>query len=179
MSHTPHLTIRAVTPGDVPELLRMVHELAVYEKLDHCVTATESDYQTALFGPGHHASAALAEHDGAPVGYMVWFRTFSTFKARSKLYLEDVYVRPEHRGFGTGTAMLAWLARLCLAEGLPRLHWQVLDWNEPSIEFYRRLGASVTSQWLDCTLDDEALTALAARGRESDLAPPPASDGGP
>jgi GNAT superfamily N-acetyltransferase len=157
------LTITRVRPSEVPTLLAFVHELAVYERLDHLVTATEADYQTALFGAGHHADAALACVDGQPVGYMVWFRSFSTFTARSKLYLEDLYVRPDHRGAGIGTAMLAWLARHAVDAGLPRLQWQVLDWNEPSIAFYRRLGANVTSEWLSCTLDGEPLSALADR----------------
>lgn len=156
------LEIRPVQPADVATLLQLVHELAVYERLDHLVTATEADYHAALFGEGHHAEAALARAEGAVVGYMVWFRSFSTFKARSKLYLEDLYVRPEARGRGFGKAQLAWLARRTLDEGIWRLQWQVLDWNEPAIDFYRALGAVVSDEWLDCTLDGEALAALAA-----------------
>lgn len=160
----PNLTIRRLNPNDVPRLLEMVHELAVYERLDHLVTATEADYLDALFGPSAHASAAFAEHDGVPVGYMVWFKSFSTFKARSKVYLEDVYVHPDHRGHGTGKALLAWLARDTLQAGAWRLHWQVLDWNQPAIDFYRSLNASVSTEWIDCGVEGEALAKLAAFG---------------
>jgi len=153
-----------VTIDDMPVLLRLVRELAVYERLEHEVTATVEDYRAALFGEAAHASAALAEVGGEVVGYMVWFRSFSTFKAKSKIYLEDLYVTPAMRGRGLGTAMLAQLARVCRDEGLARMQWQVLEWNAPSIAFYRSLGAEVSGQWLDCTLDGAALDALAARG---------------
>ena len=155
------LTIRMAGPADVPELLSMVGELAGYERLLEYVSASEDDYQRALFGEGSHAHAAIGEVNGAVVGYMVWFRSFSTFSARSKLYLEDLYVRPAHRGRGFGKAMLRDLARRCVDAGLVRMHWQVLDWNAPSIAFYRSLGAEVSGEWLSCTLAGPALTALA------------------
>jgi GNAT superfamily N-acetyltransferase len=164
MTTSPRTHIRPVTPADVPTLLEMVRELAEYERLSRFVTATEDDYQAALFGPERHARAALAEHDGAIVGYMVWFLTFSTFSARSRLYLEDLYVRPPYRGRGIGTRMLADLAARCRAQGIARLQWQVLDWNAPSIAFYRSLGAEVSSEWLACTLEGPALAALAEKG---------------
>lgn len=162
--------IRTAGPADVPELLAMVRELAEYERLSAYVTASEQDYQRALFGDGSHAHAAIAEVHGVHgegvevvevVGYMVWFRSFSTFSARSKLYLEDLYVRPAQRGRGIGKAMLADLARRCVEAGLVRMHWQVLDWNAPSIAFYRSLGAEVSGEWLSCTLSGPALSALA------------------
>jgi GNAT superfamily N-acetyltransferase len=170
MSTQHDLTIRMATPADVPLLLGMVKELAEYERLLEHVSADEADYQLALFGPGAHAKAALAElvADGSPVGYMVWFFSFSTFKAKSKLYLEDLYVRPAYRGRGFGKALLADLARRALDAGVPRMHWQVLDWNTPSIEFYRALGAEVHGNWLDCTLDRPALDRLAASGKKFD-----------
>lgn len=160
-----NLLIRMATPADVPELLTMVKELAEYERLLEHVTATEADYHLALFGEGAHAQAAVAEHDGNVVGYMVWFKSFSTFWARSKLYLEDLYVRPDYRGRGFGKALLADLARRCVDAGLPRMHWQVLDWNAPSIAFYRSLGAEVGAEWLSCTLSGQALDALAKTAR--------------
>ena len=153
--------IRDARPEDVSALLGLVHELAVYERLDHLVTATEAEYREALFGPAAHARAALAFADGEAVGYMVWFHSFSTFRARSKIYLEDLYVRPSQRGRGIGKALLAELARRALAAGIQRVQWQVLDWNTPAIDFYRRLGAEVESQWLSCTLDGAHLEALA------------------
>jgi len=159
--------IRMATSSDVPVLLTMVRELAEYERLLQYVSATEADYQLALFGEGAHAQAAIAEHDGAVVGYMVWFKSFSTFSARSKLYLEDLYVRPNQRGKGFGKAMLANLARRCVDAGLARMHWQVLDWNAPSIAFYRNLGAEVGAEWLSCTLTGEPLLALAGGSARS------------
>lgn len=170
MPESTRLRICPVTRADVPALLTLVRELAAYEALEHEVTATPADYELALFGPGTDpdfrptASAALATLDAEPVGYMVWFRSFSTFKAKSKLYLEDLYVRPAQRGQGIGTALLAHLAKHCQREGLARMQWQVLDWNAPSIAFYRALGAEVSTHWWDCTLDGPALAALAARG---------------
>ncbi len=155
------LSIRLVEPRDLAPILEMVRELAAYERLLENVTATVEDYERALFGPEPIARAAIAELDGEPVGYMVWFFTFSTFAARSKLYLEDLYVRPPHRGRGFGKALLAELARRALAAGVARMHWQVLDWNAPSIAFYEGLGARVAGEWLDCTLDLPAITRLA------------------
>ena len=157
------LIIRPAEPRDVPELLRMVRELAEYERLAELVTATEADYHTALFGPNAHAQAAIAETaDDGIVGYMVWFKSFSTFSARSKLYLEDLYVRDAFRGRGYGKALLADLAARAVSSGLARVQWQVLDWNRPSIDFYRMLGAEVSGEWLSCTLSGPALEALAA-----------------
>jgi len=163
------LTIRMAEAADVPVLLAMVRELADYERLLEHVSATEDDYQRALFGAGSHAHAALAEHEGAVVGYMVWFKSFSTFSARSKLYLEDLYVRPAFRGRGFGKAMLVDLARRCVDLGIVRMHWQVLDWNAPSIAFYRSLGAEVSGEWLSCALTGSALVALAGDGIESGI----------
>ena len=171
------VTIRDAEPRDVPVVLALVRELAEYERLAHLVSATEEDYHAALFGPGAHAQAAVAEIGAEVVGYMVWFRSFSTFKARSKLYLEDLYVAPEYRGRGFGTAMLAHLAALCHAEGLARMQWQVLDWNAPSIAFYRSLGADVSSHWWDCSLAGDALAALAARATHDASRVTPPGDG--
>jgi len=154
-------SIRLAAATDVPVLLSLVRELAEYERLADQVSATEADYHAALFGAGHHALAAVAEVGGETVGYMVWFRSFSTFKARSKLYLEDLYVRPAYRGRGIGKALLADLAARCVAAGLTQVHWQVLDWNTPSIAFYRSLRAEVTGEWLSCTLAGRALVDLA------------------
>jgi len=158
---TSPLEIRDARPADVPSLIALVHELAEYERMSHLVTATAGDYHAALFGPGAHAGAALAFVDGSAVGYMVWFRSFSTFRARSKVYLEDLFVRPSHRGQGIGKALLSELARRTLAAGAARLEWVVLDWNTPAIDFYHRLGAEVSREWLSCILDGAPLEALA------------------
>ncbi len=160
------LIIRSAEPRDVPELLGMVKELATYERMADRVTATEADYHIALFGPDAHAQAAIAEtDDDGVVGYMVWFRSFSTFSARAKLHLEDLYVREPFRGRGYGKALLADLAARAVASGLARVHWQVLDWNQPSIDFYRGLGAEVSREWLWCTLTGPPLDGLALPSR--------------
>src|SRR6185437_3675141 len=152
------LRIRRARPGEAPLVLTLVRELAAYEKLSHEVEATEADIDVALFGE-------IAELENETVGFTVWFLNFSTFSGRPGLYLEDLFVRPTHRGKGIGKALLAHLAKACVANGWSRLQWAVLDWNTPSIEFYKSLGAAMMDEWTVCRLSGEALATLAGETR--------------
>jgi GNAT superfamily N-acetyltransferase len=158
------LEIRRVRPGEAGLVLSFVRELADYEKLLHELEATEADLAAALFCDNPLLFCEIAEWQGEPVGFAVWFLNFSTFSGRSGIYLEDLFVRPSHRGKGIGKAMLVHLARQCVANGWSRLQWSVLDWNTPSIEFYKSLGAVLMDEWTVCRLGGPALTALAQRG---------------
>ena len=155
------LTIRAATPADVPEVLAFIRELASYEHLEHEVVASEADVHAALFGPRPYAEVALACLGGEPVGFALYFHNFSTFIGKPGIYLEDLFVRPEARGLGAGKRLFAFLARTALERGCARLDWAVLDWNEPSIGFYRSMDAIDQSEWTTYRLDGEALARLA------------------
>jgi GNAT superfamily N-acetyltransferase len=157
------LTVRSATAADVPLILAFIRELAVYEHLEHEVVATEADVHAALFGPRPYAEVALVCLDGAPVGFALFFHNFSTFVGKPGIYLEDLYVRPEARGRGAGKRLFAYLAKIALERGCARLDWAVLDWNEPSIGFYRGLGAVAQSEWTTYRLDGEPLERLAGR----------------
>jgi GNAT superfamily N-acetyltransferase len=159
------LHIRRARPGDAPLVLTLVRELADYEKLSHEVEATEADMDVALFGDNPLLFCEIAEWENEPVGFAVWFLNFSTFSGRPGLYLEDLFVRPTHRGKGIGKALLAHLATACVANGWSRLQWAVLDWNTPSIEFYKSLGAVLVDEWTTCRLSGRALAALAGGAR--------------
>jgi GNAT superfamily N-acetyltransferase len=140
-------TLRDATRADVPDLLRLIHALAVYEKLEHMAVGTPEQLAEALFGPRPACAAVIAERDGRAVGFALHFTTFSTFLCKPGLYLEDLFVEPEHRGAGIGKALLRHLARKALDLGYGRFEWRVLDWNEPSIRFYRSLGAAIMPEW--------------------------------
>jgi len=155
------LTIRRAALADVPLILSFIRELAVYERLEHEVVATEADVHVALFGPRPHAEVALACLDGSPVGFALYFHTFSTFVGKPGIYLEDLFVRPEARGLGAGRLLFAYLAKTARERGCARLDWAVLDWNEPSIAFYRGLGAIAQGDWTTYRLDGTALERLA------------------
>ena len=157
------IQIRAASPADVPVILRFVRELAAYEREPDAVEATEATLGEALFGEAPAAEAAIAEADGEAVGFAVFFHNFSTWTARRTLYLEDLYVSPEARGSGAGTALLAHLAGLALDRGCARFEWSVLDWNEPAIAFYRKLGAVAMDEWTVQRMSGEALVRLAGR----------------
>lgn len=162
MSARPNLTLRDATAEDLPLVLRFVRALAEYEKLSHAVVATEEDFRRFLFGEPRRAEALIAEWDGAgPVGFAVWFYSFSTFLGRPSLYVEDVFVEPAHRGKGIGRAIFRHLARRALAQGCGRMEWSVLDWNAPSIAFYRALGALPREGWTVQQMAGPALAALA------------------
>jgi GNAT superfamily N-acetyltransferase len=141
-------TLRPATPDDCRELLRLIGELAVYEKLADQAVGTEPMLRAALFGERPSCEALLVERDGRAVAFALYFTTFSTFLCRPGLYLEDVFVEPDSRGLGIGKAVLAHLARIAAERGCGRFEWRVLDWNEPSIRFYESLGAKVMPEWL-------------------------------
>src|ERR1700738_4312682 len=155
------ITIRRARPGEAGLVLSLVRELAEYEKLVHEVEASEAMLDAALFGDSPLLFCEIAEWHGEPVGFAVWFVNFSTFSGRAGIYLEDLFVRPAQRGKGIGKALLAQLAAECVANGWARLHWAVLYWNTPSIEFYKSLGAEVMDEWTVCRVTGPALTALA------------------
>lgn len=155
------LHIRPATPADTPLILQFIRELAEYEKLLHEVVATEDILQQTLFGDQAKAYVAIAEWDGEPVGFALYFYNFSTFLGKPGIYLEDLYVRPELRGKGIGKALLAYLAHKALEKGCGRLEWWVLDWNKPSIAFYKSIGAEAMDEWTVYRLSGEALDALA------------------
>ena len=156
--------IRAAAPADVPVLLTMIRELAAYERSPEAVHAEESSVQTALFGTSPRVFALVATDGDVPVGFAAWFVSFSTWTGRHGIYLEDLYVRPTHRGAGHGRALLAELARIALARGYPRLEWSVLDWNSPAIDFYRSLDAEPMTEWTTWRATGPALTRLASPG---------------
>ena len=155
------LIIRRARPDEAGLVLSLVRELAEYEKLLHEVEATEADIGEALFGPHPRLFCDIAEWNGEVAGFAVWFINFSTFSGRSGIYLEDLFVRPAQRGKGIGKALLSHLAKQCVANGWSRLQWAVLDWNTPSIEFYKSLGAVMLDEWTICKVAGPALTALA------------------
>jgi GNAT superfamily N-acetyltransferase len=155
---------RPAAPSDVPELLRLIVELAVYEKEPDAVKTTEGDLERALFGEAPAVFAFVVDGDepGELAGLAIWFLTFSTWEGVHGIHLEDLYVAPQHRGAGHGRALLARLAQEAVARGLARVEWAVLDWNEPSIGFYRSLGASSMDEWTTFRLDGDALSSLGA-----------------
>jgi len=153
--------IRPAGPDDVTEILAMIRELARYERAADAVEADEFALRTALFGDDPRVFAAVAEEDGSPVGFAMWFLTFSTWTGRHGIYLEDLFVRPAHRGSGHGRALLAGLARLAVERGYRRVEWSVLDWNTPAGDFYRSLGAVPKEEWTGWRVDGAALPALA------------------
>lgn len=158
------VSIRPALPGDLSLVVALIRELAAYERLSHEVDASPADIEAALFGPDPRVFCNVAEHDGEACGFALWFYTFSTFRGRHGIYLEDLFVRPEHRGHGIGRVLVADLARRCREGGLARLEWAVLDWNEPSIGFYRALGAMPREGWTAFGLTGEALARLGAAG---------------
>ncbi len=158
------MTIREAGPDDVPVILELVHELAVYEREPDAVEATAEMLQAALFGPTPAASCHVALGDGGEVvGLALWYVTFSTWKGLPGLWLEDLFVRPSARGRGLGKALLQELAAVCVERGYPRFEWWVLDWNDPALAFYRSLGAVPQDEWTTFRVDGSALTALAQR----------------
>jgi GNAT superfamily N-acetyltransferase len=158
------LAIRPARKGEAGLVLAFVRELAAYERLSHEVDADEAVLDAALFGVTPHVFCDLAEWEGAPAGYALWFLNYSSFRGRHGIYIEDIFVRPAHRGKGIGKALLANLARRCVAERWARLEWTVLDWNAPSIEFYKAQGAVLMDEWKLCRVTGRALEQLAARG---------------
>jgi GNAT superfamily N-acetyltransferase len=155
------IRIRPAVREDGAVIASFVRELADYEKLSHEVEASEQMLADALFSPSPRVFCDIAEWNGTPVGYALWFYTFSSFRGRHGVWLEDLFVRPQFRGEGAGKALLSRLARRCVDEGLARFEWSVLDWNEPSIAFYKGRGAQLLDEWRICRVSGEALEALA------------------
>ncbi|HET7850198.1 MAG TPA: GNAT family N-acetyltransferase [Pseudolabrys sp.] len=155
------VTVRVAEPADSALILSLVHELADYERLSSKVDATEKQIAAALFAPKPRVFCDIAEWSGEAVGFAVWFLNFSSFRGRNGLYLEDIFVRPAYRGKGIGKALMRALAQRCVSEGWPRFEWAVLDWNKPSIEFYKSIGASVMEDWRICRMSGEALQRFA------------------
>jgi GNAT superfamily N-acetyltransferase len=160
------ITIRDAAPADVPLLLELIVALAEYERLADEVVAGPETLEQWLFGPDRAAEALVAEVDGAPAGFAIFYRTFSTFDAMPGLWLEDLFVRDEQRGAGVGKALLTHLAGLTLERGYTRLEWVALDWNAPALGFYAALGARVLDDWKVLRLEGSGLSLLSAGGRQ-------------
>jgi GNAT superfamily N-acetyltransferase len=158
------LAIRAAVKADSELVFSLVRELADYEKLSGEVDATPEAIAAALFANEPRLFCDIAEWNGEPAGFAVWFLNFSTFRGRHGIYLEDIFVRPEHRVRGIGKALMARLAKRCVDEDWARFEWAVLDWNKPSIDFYRAIGAQVMDEWRICRLSGKALQAFAGDG---------------
>jgi len=156
-------TIRPATPEDVSHIISMIRELAVFEKLEHMVVATDALLHEGLFGTQPSCEAIMGEEDGEVVCFALFFHNFSTFLTRKGLYLEDLYVRQSHRGKGYGTAMLTRLANIAVERQCGRFEWSVLDWNEPAIQFYKAMGADILPDWRICRVTGDSLAALAER----------------
>jgi GNAT superfamily N-acetyltransferase len=154
-------SLRAAGPSDVGDIVRLVRGLAEYEKLLHEVKSTEADFRARLFGERPVAHAVLAEATGAAVGMTLYYYTFSTFTGRCDLFLEDLFVMPAHRGHGIGLALFRHLAGIARDEGCRRIEWRVLNWNQPAIDFYDRIGAKPMTDWSVRRLEGAALAALA------------------
>ena len=155
------VTTRVASPADIPLILEFIRDLAEYERLLHEVEATEDDIRRDLFGENPRCFCDIAEGNGRPVGFALWFYNYSTFRGRAGIYLEDLFVKPDFRGGGAGKALLRRLAQRCVDADLGRLEWAVLNWNAPSIAFYDSLGASAKDDWTVRRLDGDALVKLA------------------
>lgn len=155
------LSIDFATPEDVPLILDLIRELAEYEHEPESVRATPEQIEAALFGERLAAEAVIARLDGEPAGWALWFQNFSTWTGKPGLWLEDLFVRPQYRRRGVGTALLVYLARLCVERDYGRFEWSVLDWNTPALDFYKAIGAEAMSEWTTQRLSGESLRRLA------------------
>jgi GNAT superfamily N-acetyltransferase len=153
-------TLRPARDTDVDAIVGLIRELAEFERLTHLLEVTPQRLHPQLFGPKPAAEALVAESGGEVIAFALWFTTFSTFLAKPGLWLEDLYVRPVHRGAGVGEAMLRELASIAVQRGCGRFEWSVLDWNENAIRFYQRMGATVMPDWRICRVTGEALATL-------------------
>ena len=154
-------TLRPATPTDVPQILAFIHELAAYEREPDAVLATEADLLRDGFTDPRRFDCLMAEWSGEPAGFALYFHSYSTWVGHAGIYLEDIFVRPVYRGKGIGKALIAAVAAIAVAESCPRLEWSVLDWNQPSIDFYQRIGAVMKSEWKGMRVSGDALTTLA------------------
>lgn len=158
-------SIRPATPVDVAHIHGMIVELAVFEKLEHLVVATEELLHEGLFGERPACEAIIGEENGEVVSFALFFHNFSTFLTKKGLYLEDLYVRQEHRGKGFGSQMLKRLAQIAVERNCGRFEWSVLDWNEPAIKFYKAMGADILPDWRVCRVTGDSLTQLAGEAQ--------------
>jgi len=156
------ITLRAAVAADIPQILAFIQGLAEYEKLSHACVATEETLLETLFGSRPYAEVIIADFQGRPAGFALFFHNYSTFRTRPGIYLEDLYVEPHHRGSGIGKALLKHLAKIALSQNCARLEWSVLNWNTPSIAFYESLGATPQSDWTTFRLTRQPLQDLAA-----------------
>ena len=154
-------TLRSATPADVPAILECIRRLAEYERLAHECIATEAQLRDTLFGATPSAEVVLAFAGDEPAGFALWFQSYSTFLARPGLYLEDLFVYPQHRGRGLGRQLLRYLAQVAVERDYGRVEWSVLDWNVDAIGFYRSIGAELLDDWRRCRLTGDAIPALA------------------
>ena len=157
-----NVLIRPATPDDVPQILAFIRELALYEREPDAVLATEADLLRDGFGPTPRFRCLIAESENSPVGFALFFTSYSTWRGHHGIRLEDIYVPPGHRGQGIGKALLQAVARIAVAEGCPRLEWDVLAWNQPAIDFYHSQGAVKLEEWRIMRVADEALASLAS-----------------
>jgi GNAT superfamily N-acetyltransferase len=162
-------TIRPATRIDIPQILSFVRALAAYERAPEAAVATASDLERDGFGPHPIFFCLIAEHDGQPAGFALYFFNYSTWVGRPGIYLEDLFVEPELRGRGVGRALLRRVAAIAVERGCQRMQWQVLDWNTPAVEFYRAMGGEFLDEWRDVRLSGEALAQLA--GGDSSSSP--------
>jgi GNAT superfamily N-acetyltransferase len=160
------VTIAPATESDVPVILGFIRALAAYERLSHQCVATEEGLRETLFGERPYAEVLIARVGDVPVGHAIFFHNYSTFLARSGMYIEDIFVLPEHRGRGAGKALLRAVAQVARERECARLEWSVLDWNTPAIEFYQRAGADVMPDWRICRMTAKEIAALAATAVE-------------
>jgi GNAT superfamily N-acetyltransferase len=158
------VSIRSARSGEAGLVFAFVRELAEYERLLDAVDASEAMIDAALFGPAPRVFCDIAEWDGQPAGFALWFANFSSFRGRHGIYLEDLFVRPPYRRRGIGRALFHHLARACVERGWARFEWSVLDWNAPSIAFYKSLGAELLDDWTVCRISGDALTRLTTAG---------------
>jgi GNAT superfamily N-acetyltransferase len=164
----PEIHLRQAQVADTQQILAFVRELAEYEKLAHEAVADEATLAAQLFGDRPAAEVVIADVDGQPAGFALFFHNFSTFLGKRGLYLEDLFVRPQFRGLGLGRRLMVHLAQLAVERDCGRFEWSVLDWNTPAIDFYRELGASPLDEWTVQRVTGDALKALAARGHRED-----------
>ena len=164
-THTtlPGLVLRQAERPDAALVLDFIRELAAYEKLSHEVVATAADIEDTLFGARPFAEVVIAELDAAPAGFILWFPNYSTFLGKPGIHIEDLFVRPQMRGRGIGTCLLAWVARVAQSRGWGRVEWSVLDWNEPALRFYASIGAAARTEWVLQRLSGAALARLAGQ----------------
>ena len=155
------IEILQATPQDIPTIHAFIRGLAEYEKLTHQCVATEQTLRETLFGSHRYAEVLIGKLDGEPAGFALFFHNYSTFLAKPGIYLEDLFVLPEHRGKGVGKALLVKLAQIARERNCGRLEWSVLDWNQPAIDFYQRLGAKVLQDWRICRMTESEISNLA------------------